>query len=377
MRIAHICPFVGERMGGSERYVWNLSRTQARNHEVHIYTTTQNPKRVGTRLSDGVTVHRHYSPLTLWNINPLVLMMKPLMMSESDIFHIHSHLYFTSNQAVAARVLKKKRSLLQLHGGVGIPPYDVGLLKLSAKHFYDRSVGKFTIMNSSLIASVSRSDLKQISKQYNIGEERFRYVPNMVDVDAFRPQISELPEARTLLFVGDLEAWKGVGSLIQWIHAMSKTRLDSLTFRFVGQGSYMKDLINLRERLHRLGSTLTVEILGPRNHSEIPSILQRSNALVLPSYWEGMPTVVIEAMASGIPVISTKVGDVPSVVGNRETGFLIDRSISSFEEAVSAVLTDSELVGDVTRNARKLVEREFSPLNVSRVVDRVYSEVIS
>jgi hypothetical protein len=50
MKISHICPFVGEQMGGSERYVWTLSKAQSREHDVHIYTTTKYLDRVGTCL---------------------------------------------------------------------------------------------------------------------------------------------------------------------------------------------------------------------------------------------------------------------------------------------------------------------------------------
>ena len=65
MKIAHICPFVGEQMGGSERYVCNLSKQQSKDHDVHIYTTTQILEKVGTSHSDGITIHRFYSPKTV------------------------------------------------------------------------------------------------------------------------------------------------------------------------------------------------------------------------------------------------------------------------------------------------------------------------
>jgi len=377
LKIAHVCPFVGEQMGGSERYVYNLSKEQSKEHDVHIFTTTRHLDRVGTNEDGGISIHRFYAPKVVWNMNPLTLMLRPLVNSESDVYHIHSYLYFSSNQAVIARLLKKRKALLQIHGGVGIPPYDLGWFKLAAKHFYDCSLGKFTIENSDIIASVSKSDLWAIATRYKIHENRLRYVPNMVDTKLFTPELKDPLERRLLLYLGDLEPWKGVGSLIKWIRAMNHSFSEEVTIRFVGQGSYMQYLLNLREKLRKSRNGISIEVMGPRNHIDVPSILRSSSALILPSYWEGMPTVVLEAMASGVPVISTKVGDIPQLIRDKETGLLINRSLESFKSAVSLVLNDRLLVSRMTKRARTIVEDEYTVRNVHRIVRNVYTEMVS
>ena len=159
LKISHVCPFVGEQMGGSERYVINLSGMQSKNHDVHIFTTTKHPSRVGVSEINGVTIHRFYAPAVIWNVNPLTLMLRSLMKSQSDVFHIHSYIYFSSNQAIFAKILKRRKSLLQIHGGIGPPPYDVGLVKGTAKHIYDQTLGKLTILGSDIVASVSKTDI--------------------------------------------------------------------------------------------------------------------------------------------------------------------------------------------------------------------------
>jgi glycosyltransferase involved in cell wall biosynthesis len=370
-----VCPFVGEQVGGSERYVYNLSKVQSEKHDVHIYTTTRYLNRVGLSQSNGVTIHRFFTPAVVWNINPLSLMMRALTKSKSDVFHIHSYLYTTSNQAIIAKKLKNRKSLLQLHGGLGIPPYDIGLLKLAAKHFYDRTLGKFTIKNSDLVGSVSKSDIEYIKFHYAVPEGRLRYIPNMVDIDLFKPNTDSSSEEKTLLYLGDLEPWKGIGTLIKWIYAINRAHPDEFTIRFVGQGSCMKNLIHLREYLRKSGNGVSVEILGQKNHNVIPFLLRESSALVLPSYWEGLPTVVLEAMASGIPVISTPVGDVPHLIKHNKTGILIGRSLKSFRDAVQLVMNDSPQIRRIVGNARKLIEREYNPTKLLTSVNNVYSEL--
>ena len=314
---------------------------------------------------------------TIWNINTLTFMLPALTRSKSDIFHIHSYLYLTSNQAILAKIMNKRSALLHLHGGVGVPPYKVSRSKLAAKHFYDRSLGKFTIKNSDLIASVSKSDLEAISNQFNIGKKRLHYVPNMVDTDLFKPHVEGPSKNNTLLYLGDLEPWKGVGSLIKWIRKMNETHSQEVAIRFVGQGSYMQNLLNLEENLRKSDNGLSLEILGPKKHEEIPHILQNSSALILPSYWEGMPTVLLEAMACGVPTISTRVGDVPRLIEHGKTGFLIDRSFHSFRNAIDSVLDNNSHVRSIIHHARELVEREFSLINTERIVKDIYCEIAS
>ena len=375
MKISHVCPFVGEQMGGSERYVWNISKMQSREHDVHVYTTTLHPQRAGTSKSNGVTYHRFYCPLVVWNVNPLCLMLRSLLRSGSDIFHVHSYLYTLSNQAILAKLIMRTKALLQIHGGIGLPPYKTSWVKLAAKHIYDASLGGFTLKHSDLVASVSYSDLDTIASQFSIPKSRLRYVPNVVDASVFRPKTKQHSLGRTLLYVGDLEPWKGVGSLIEWMRAQSRWDGGTITMRFVGQGSLFNRLRELQHEFQKNGRDVRIEVLGPKDHSEIPALMRNADALVLPSYWEGVPTVVLEAMASGIPVISTRVGDVPNFITHLENGLLIDRTLGSFEKAVSTVLNDASTVELITHNARRLVEMEFSIARVSQGIEAIYAEI--
>ncbi len=376
MRVAHICPFVGEQMGGSERYAWTLAKKQAKEYDVHVYTTTQNARRTGTIESNGVTIHRFYSPIVVWNINPISLMLRSLVNSDIDLFHIHSYLYTPSNQAVFAKIVKKKKALLQLHGGIGLPPYKTCWVKLAAKKFYDVSLGKFMMNHSDIIASVSKSDLDAVESQFSIPKGRLRYVPNVVDTSVFKPETKQHSNGRTLLYVGDLEPWKGVCSLMEWMRAQSRWDGGNITVRFVGQGSLLSRLRKMQREFQKDRQDVRIEVLGPKDHSEIPTLMRDADALILPSYWEGMPTVVLEAMASGTLVISTRVGNIPRMIEHLGTGLLIDRSAASFQEAVSTVLFDVKAVRRITENARKLVEREFSLDKANLILHGLYSEML-
>ncbi|MDF1541068.1 MAG: hypothetical protein P1Q69_19380, partial [Candidatus Thorarchaeota archaeon] len=87
MHIAHVCPFVGEQYGGSERFVVNISKYQAKENDVHIYTTTRYIDCVGTRVIDGITIHRLYSPASIWNVEPISFALRRIANSKADIYH--------------------------------------------------------------------------------------------------------------------------------------------------------------------------------------------------------------------------------------------------------------------------------------------------
>lgn len=364
-------------MGGSERYVWGLSREQANEYDVHVFTTTRSLSRVGVSDEDGVTFHRFYSPVSVWNINPISLMLKPLLDSDTDIFHVHSHLYFTSNQAILARKIKSRKAVLQLHGGVGVPPYRTRASRLIAKILYDRTLGAFTIRNSDIVASVSRSDLHQVGEIFSIPESRLKYIPNAVDTEKFKPLPSRGDHTKTLMYIGDLEEWKGIRTLIRWVKKSSKLNNHKIRVRIIGEGSYFSVLKRLERELCADGHSIELEVLGPKPHDQIPTLLQNSDALILPSYWEGMPTVVLEAMAAGVPVISTPVGDIPNMIKNGETGFIIGHSLSSIQKAVNLVLHDESLASRIATNGRIKVKRAHSLSKVSRIVSDVYADIKS
>jgi len=303
-------------------------------------------------------------------------MLKSLLNSQCDVFHIHSYLYSTSNQAVLAKTLKRKKALLQIHGGIGVPPHGTKWLRRTAKRIYDLSLGRFTVENSDIVASVSQRDLRFLSMSFSIPQSRIRHIPNAIDIGLFKPASKEQSsQERTLLFVGDLERWKGIDTLMEWINQWDGHNDHELKVRFVGQGSYYSGLLDLQERLLKRNDNVKIEVVGQRPHREIPALMQEATALILPTRWEGMPTVVLEAMASGIPVISTRAGDIPSLIEDMKSGLLIDRSFDSFKNSVRTVFEDTRKVREIVRNARSVAESRFSFSRVCEVVSELYSEL--
>lgn len=376
MKVIHVCPFIGEQIGGSERYVDTLSRMQSRHHDVHIFTTTKNKHLAGVTTDNNCQVHRFYSPVVLWNINPIAYMFSQIRKSDADILHVHSHLYTISNQAVLSKYGTKSKVLLQLHGGVGAPPYQASWKRRLTKMIYDKTLGSFTIKASDMITSVSRKDLHTVEHEYNIPKENLRYVPNAVDLRKFSPSSTRKSLSETnFLYVGDLEKWKGVGLLVDWIDKLSHSINEPINWTFVGQGTYYSRIRKLKIQCER-DTCSRIHLYGQRSHDEIPAFMRKASALLFPSYWEGMPTVVLEAMASGTPVISTEVGDLPDLLSNMENSIVIKRHFESFRNAVHVISHNPEIAWRLGNNARKDVEKIFGFERIDALLSNLYSEII-
>jgi glycosyltransferase involved in cell wall biosynthesis len=374
MRVIHVCPFLDEQWGGSERFVSNLSQAQSAKIDVQVLTTTKSRDSRGVQTENGVTIRRVYSPWTIWNVNPLSMALFELNSSDYDIIHIHSYLYTLSAQATLSKIMTKRKSVLQIHGGIGPIPTQTRLSRRLVKYFYDRTLGKFIIKQADALASVSRVDLKSIKDSYHIPDNRLRYIPNIVDTTKFN-QLSRPNGSNIILYVGDLEPWKGVGYLLHWIRNGIYDSED-ITFRLVGQGSLLDRAKKIQSHLELRGGPIQLEILGQINHSRIPDIMKEAKALVLPSLWEGMPTVILEAMATGIPVITTPIGEIRNVITQGETGYFIKPTLQSFTNTVNLVMNDGHGIKRVITQAKNLIDSEYSIESVTRKTIGLYKELL-
>ena len=182
-----------------------------------------------------------------------------------------------------------------------------------------------------------------------------------VDVDRFAPTTPHADRDLVVGFLGRLDEEKGIRTLA----AVARRLPEDVRFRFVGGG----DLETwLRASLADEIAAGDVEVAGWVEHDEVPAELDRFRLLVMPSRpTEGLPTVILEALACGTPVYASPVSGVPDVVRDGETGFLMDDlDADAIARDVAAIL-DREDLPAISRNGRNLVEAEYSfPAAVDR-----------
>ena len=96
------------------------------------------------------------------------------------------------------------------------------------------------------------------------------------------------------------------------------------------------------------------------SHEDLPDYLNRLRLLIIPSYSEGLPNIMLEAMACGTPVLATPVGAIPDIIKDGETGFIMENNTPAcIAENINRVLKDTNLE-KIAADAKKVVEENFT-----------------
>ena len=173
------------------------------------------------------------------------------------------------------------------------------------------------------LLAVSRA-LAAKARALGVAADRIGFLPNGIDRAIFRPcdrtearRELELPDGRLLLFVGGIEASKGVLDLLQAFESIAP-RSPELRIALVGDGS---ELPRWREARARWPGRIF--LLGAQPLAKVARWIAACDVLTLPSWNEGTPNVVLEALASGRRVVATRVGGIPDVLGSAVAGEMV------------------------------------------------------
>ncbi len=198
--------------------------------------------------------------------------------------------------------------------------------------------------------------------------DRVGVVPSRCDVTLFQRDADATSCADdVVLFVGNLVRGKGVDDLLDAFAALSSRRP---TARLVIVGDGPRRTV-LAARADTRGIADRVELRGRIPHRELPAIMARASMLVLPSYSEGTPRVILEAMAMQLPVVATSVGGIPDMVANGRSGLLVPAgSVTRLAAAIERVLADREWARRAGIDGRAIVASRFSmERHVAQMVD--------
>jgi glycosyltransferase involved in cell wall biosynthesis len=200
---------------------------------------------------------------------------------------------------------------------------------------------------------------------------------NCVDTESIQPDSTSLTKAPVnLLFLGRVGYQKGVFDLVDAIRAIHFEGIDVHVW-IIGPEEIKGDYIKIFEKLEDYQLISTCEILGNISRDEVLGLLKRSSFLVLPSYYEGLPMSILEALATGLPVIATTVGGIPEAVKDGYNGFLIPvGDIQVLANRISQLITNPELRATMGRNSREVAERDFDVVSYVNKLISLYASAL-
>ncbi len=229
------------------------------------------------------------------------------------------------------------------------------------------------------IVAVS-DDIKKDMLRYRIPEKKIIVIDNGIDIERFSSEISteNIKEEfgingniKVIGTIGSLKIEKGHIYLLKGAKEIIKKYKD-IKFFIIGDGPLRKQL---EDEAKNLGIEKNVIFTGLRN--DVPELLSIMDVFVLPSIKEGLPMVLLEAMAAKKPVVATRVGAVPKVIENDENGILIGpKDVSGLEKAIITLINNKEKAHDLAFKGYTKVKKYFSSENMCRRYLNLYQELI-
>jgi len=255
--------------------------------------------------------------------------------------------------------------------------HDKGYTKRARHRAWERFAVRFT----SRRIAVTQEIAAVMSARENVPPEKLLVIPNGVDVASFNVDASLRESVRKewrlnekALVVGSVSRLVKEKSLHVLIEAFATaSRLHSnVRLVIVGRGP-------LREPLERraadFGVSKKVFFAGVRN--DIPQVLAAMDVYALSSSFEGLPLSILEAMAAGKPIVSTKVGGIPDVITDGEEGLLVEANNSkSLAAALDRMLTDLNAANLMGAKARKKAVANYSAEAIVKRLEEVYTTLL-
>jgi glycosyltransferase involved in cell wall biosynthesis len=190
--------------------------------------------------------------------------------------------------------------------------------------------------------------------------------PDPAGKDAIRAVLSLKTDHTVTLYVGNLKRTKGVYELVE-AFARHVKQHPNATLCICGEGP---EAHGLSERIEQLGVANHVRLVGVVASDKVHQWMKAADVLALPSYHEGMPNVVMEAMCCGIPVIATQVGGLPSELGNSSSAVLVPvKDVIALAEAMDTVLSRPERLLSMSEAAFRLGRERFgAATNAAKII---------
>lgn len=209
--------------------------------------------------------------------------------------------------------------------------------------------------------------------------ERVSVIPNGVDYARFAEAVpADLSHygvpagVRMILSVGRLHPQKGHRLLIEALAPLLQ-REEDLHLIIAGEGPLRAELM---QEIARLPSGSRIHLIGAQE--DIPGLMRAANLFVLTSRWEGMPNVVLEAMAAGTPVVTTDVEGVRELIADGESGLIVNSFCpKEIRTAVERCLADSGLRSRMAESAQQYVKQSFTTQLMIQKYDELYRRLLA
>jgi len=354
-------------------------------HRKHEVTVATSFRTVDKAAQDGEVRVFEIKPLvTIYRIPhtlsfPLLKLAEIVKKRNIDVIHaLNDH---STNVAVSALVAEAVGIpfVYTIQGPgtrTGHPLVDsiVGLYDLTVERWLSKEAQRVILLSKGLLP---------IARKLRVEKEKIAVIPSGIDSTFFDPARVDVNREMNRLrleynlsnevivgYVGRLDPAKGLTYLFSAVEAI-QDKCPNIALLIVGDGA-------LRDTLERRAKNLQVRTIFAGWQRNVAPYYHLMDVFVLPSLFEGLPNVILEAMAMRTPVIATNVGGSPDVLSNGENGFLVPAGdIQRLASALETLVKDNRLRVKMGNANRQKVEENFAWSKTVRMVEKIYSELVS
>jgi len=356
--IIHVSAHYPPHLGGLERVVQSLVAYRiSRRMPVEVLTSKHCNEQ-----SDEAYVHRLKSyEIAHTPIMP-ALPIRLLRLSNNSLVHLHVAQAFVPETVYLAHAIRRLPYIAHLHVDVG-PSGPAGFLL----HAYKPLVLARVLRGAQAVVVFTDDQARVVASKYGVLPGRIAVIPNGVDMAFSMEEPRSIHSRPRLLFVGRLSVQKNIEMFLHALEGIS----GEFDTTLVGDGDLEDGLKNLAQDL-RLEN---VRFCGRVDGEDLVEHFRQADIFVLPSEREGMPLVLLEALAMGLPVVATDIVGTRDVITNRESGILVPlNDVDRLRLALVEIASDETQYFRMSRAARAAAE-QYSWDNVGDEFERLYALV--
>jgi len=356
-------------------HTYNLSKKLIEKGHKVVVITRGSLRKTQKTVFDGIEVIKApYIPLYPFYIRLHGIFVNKIFKkieSEIDIVHIHSPL---------PPLIKTKKPIITTIHTPMLTDYRqvkiksvISLLSKISARFVSYPQEKKLIRASNIVTTVSSSVAKELEK-YNLNPKDVVVAGNGVDEKFFSHKKRKIENiSKYIMFVGRIDREKGIFDLVKSAKIICKSRSD-VFFTIAGSG---RDLKKLKSETKKAGISNRFILLGQVKKEQLVKLYQNASIFVLPSYHEGLPGVLLEAMSCGLPIVATNVRGNRDLITNGKNGIIVPPcNPKKLSEAISTLLDDKNLGESYGLHARKTIEQKYTWNKVSNKLLRCYISLV-
>lgn len=374
MKILHISPRPPDYPAGVEIFVKKLTKS-LKEKEVICDILTGDPKRPSELVMtiSGIKCIFQKFLLAFGGVNfEIFNTFKTLIKigKNYDVLHIHSFVTITALQALLYAKLFRKPVIVTIHGNLKNPIIKnqtiLKTLKMYLIRMYYNLLGKMIVGFADAVISVSKIDLMNINKELFCSRKKNNYwIPNCISLKSKLPNFTR----KYITYIGRLSSRKGFDDFIKIMDVVNK-KYPKIPILIIGEGP-------LEFLVDQYKTKLNINYIKRVPNEEIQDFYCKTKIFVMNSWVEGLPTVILEAMAYGATVISTKVGGIPELIVDKKNGRLFSPGEIRLPAEIICNLLENEIIQKkYIQNSIKLIKQKFTCRFIAENHLKIYSKIL-